>query len=195
MAQPQGPNKRTMVVLCTILGILAVVAVFRFMSLGGGGGHDSGSTSEPAASTRTTPAAPPAAATTVTTEPPGEPVVPTGDFDALATRDPFEPVVELNTTSASEGSASTAPTSASSAGGSAAAPTPAPSGTRVLLVDVVDVDGVVQAQLQVNGQPVTVAPGQTFATSFKLVSISGTCAQLLYGDAAFSLCKGEEAVK
>ena len=41
----------------------------------------------------------------------------------------------------------------------------------------------------------TVAAGQVFATSYKVVSLSGTCGQFLYGDSPFSLCEGEQVIK
>ena len=51
------------------------------------------------------------------------------------------------------------------------------------------------ASVQVGPTAYTAAPGQTFATSYKLVSVSGNCGQLLYGDSPFNLCVGEHVVK
>jgi hypothetical protein len=41
----------------------------------------------------------------------------------------------------------------------------------------------------------TFTAGQTFATSYKVVSLSGTCGQFLFGDSPFSLCEGEQVIK
>jgi hypothetical protein len=40
-----------------------------------------------------------------------------------------------------------------------------------------------------------VAAGQVFATSYKVVSISGTCGQFLYADSPFTLCQGQQVIK
>jgi hypothetical protein len=40
-----------------------------------------------------------------------------------------------------------------------------------------------------------VAAGQTFAGSYKVVSLSGTCGQFLYGDSPFPLCENEQITK
>jgi hypothetical protein len=197
MAASTGPNKRTMVILCSILGILAVVAVFRLM--GGGGGDDAGTSAPPATSVTSTPGG--ATATTPTTVAPGEPTVPSGEFDVFATRDPFEPVVQVGGSSSAATTADTTPATTAAGGGTATTPTtnaaqnPA-AGTSVVLVDVfTGADGTLQATVQVGSTAYTVAAGQTFAVSYKVVSLSGTCGQFLYGDSPFSLCKGEQVIK
>jgi hypothetical protein len=48
--------------------------------------------------------------------------------------------------------------------------------------------GVRKAQIDVDGTVYTVAPGQSFDGNFELVSISGSCANLVYGDQTFQLC-------
>ena len=40
-----------------------------------------------------------------------------------------------------------------------------------------------------DGTIYTVTQGQTFASTFKLVTINGTCASFLNGDQSFSLCE------
>jgi hypothetical protein len=54
-------------------------------------------------------------------------------------------------------------------------------------------DGSVQ--VQVDDQVYTVDEGEQFAQNFELVSVSGACATLLYGDDQFTLCEGEEILK
>jgi hypothetical protein len=79
--------------------------------------------------------------------------------------------------------------------------TTAPSGTRVgtTVIRVVEVstgdDGVVRASVTVNGEGYTVAVGETFARSFKVLDITGDCTTLLFGDSRFTLCAGEEIRK
>jgi hypothetical protein len=41
----------------------------------------------------------------------------------------------------------------------------------------------------------TAQEGETFADSFQLVSASGRCATMLFGDDQFTLCEGEEILK
>ena len=64
----------------------------------------------------------------------------------------------------------------------------------VRLVDAAG-DGVAGAQVDVNGTVHTVAEGETFAENFKLLSVSGDCASILYGDDQFTICEGEEIFK
>jgi hypothetical protein len=41
----------------------------------------------------------------------------------------------------------------------------------------------------------TVAAGETFASTYTLLSIQGTCATMRNGDDNFTLCKGEQVLK
>jgi hypothetical protein len=51
------------------------------------------------------------------------------------------------------------------------------------------------AQVQVDDTVYTMSTGQRFARSFKLLSINGQCAGLLFGDEQFSACVGQQIVK
>ena len=139
-------------------------------------------------------------------------------FEVFTARDPFQQLVtpETEQTSGAEQSkagtqvATATPTSTAAA---AAAPSTAATGaetpeaqtgvpaTRVgeTVVRIQDVttgtDGVARASVSVNGAGYTAAQGETFATSFKVLDITGQCATLLYGDSRFSLCAGEEIRK
>ncbi len=81
------------------------------------------------------------------------------------------------------------------------APAPAAeprSGQRVALLEVfVDAKGVTVASIRVNDTVYEVAEGASFATSYKVVtlSVADGCGQLLYGDDRFRLCEGEELLK
>jgi hypothetical protein len=65
----------------------------------------------------------------------------------------------------------------------------------VRLVDTFTQNGGKKAEVEVDGTVYRVGPGQTFADNFKLLSISGKCASLLFGDDQFSLCEGQEVLK
>jgi hypothetical protein len=68
----------------------------------------------------------------------------------------------------------------------------------VALLEVfVDAEGVTVASIRVNDTVYEVAEGASFATSYKVVtlSVADGCGQLLYGDDRFRLCEGEELLK
>lgn len=108
-------------------------------------------------------------------------------------RDPFQnPFGDASLVSSSSPLPSSSPTPSVSPAGS---PPPTPTGGSsttsgghtVVLVDIFS-NGT-QAQVEVDGTVYTVGEGDTFATTFKLVSISGKCASFLNGDSSFSLCE------
>jgi hypothetical protein len=68
-------------------------------------------------------------------------------------------------------------------------------GHRVKLIDVFTDGGRERAEVQVDDTVYTVDVGEEFADSFKLLSTSGRCASLLFGDDQFSLCEGQEILK
>jgi hypothetical protein len=66
---------------------------------------------------------------------------------------------------------------------------------RVKVIDVYTQGGQGRAQIQVDGTVYTVDEGEGFAGNFRLVSTSGSCATVLFGDDEFTLCEGEEILK
>jgi hypothetical protein len=70
-------------------------------------------------------------------------------------------------------------------------PTASSDGYRVKVVDVFR-NG---AQVEVEGTVYTLDEGERFASKFQLVSSSGECATMLFGDDEFTLCEGEEILK
>jgi hypothetical protein len=92
-------------------------------------------------------------------------------FEVFASRDPFAPLV---TGKDREGQA--------------------PSGGRGNLVGLSSASGT-EAQVDVNGDVHSVAEGDVFAENFKLLSVSGDCASMLFGDDQFTICEGEEILK
>jgi len=95
-------------------------------------------------------------------------------FEVFASRDPFAPLV-------------------GDKDGETAGPVDEDANS-VRLVDAA-ADGVAGAQVDVNGTVHTIAEGETFAENFKLLSVSGDCASILYGDDQFTICEGEEILK
>jgi hypothetical protein len=106
-------------------------------------------------------------------------------------RDPFQnPFPNASPVSSSLSTSSPTP-SVSPAGSPPPTPTGGSSttsgGHTVVLVDIFS-NGT-QAQVEVDGTVYTVDEGETFASTFELVSISGSCASFLNGDESFSLCE------
>ena len=59
-----------------------------------------------------------------------------------------------------------------------------------MLIDVYQHNGVTHAQIEIDGVVYKPAVGQNFGPNnqFKLVSASGNCASMLFGDESFTLC-------
>lgn len=178
MANPMD-NKRAKIIGGTGAGLVAVLLILKAVTGGG---------SDPAAPTSTSFVP---QFTTTTTVP--APDIPGGSFDVFATKDPFAPVISIDpgTPSIPGVSGLTGISGTTGTGGST---TPI-AGTAVAVIDVYDQSGAPVAAIRVGSTVYTVSAGDTFATSYMVVSIEGTCAQLLYGDAPFQLCKGEEVIK
>jgi len=70
-----------------------------------------------------------------------------------------------------------------------------PEGTRVVLLEIRDEGGVDKAVITVDGETYVVGVGETFAESFKVVSLSESSGVFLYGDSAFTLAIGQAILK
>ena len=187
------------------VGAVAILALLVFaLTRGGGSPSSTPSTTAPsgrAGSERalaTGRRAQTSPSTTTTTTTPVESMP--DSFETFTERNPFQPAVGVSTgvTTPETGAttATTAPPSSGTSGGTvtggtATTETTTPpsqnpsSGTVVQLLEVVPVNGQQSARVQVASTVYTVAPGQTFATSYKLVSLSGSCGQFLFGDSPF----------
>ena len=116
-------------------------------------------------------------------------------------RDPFDATQGggsiASSTTETTGTSGTSGTTVEPSVSPAGSPSPGPSGgssqtfgeQTVVLVSIFQEGGVDKAQVEVDGTVYTVAPGDTFAASYQLVAISGSCADFLYGDQAFTLCE------
>ena len=181
-------------------GAVLLLALFWFFFLRGGGGDavQEGPVSVPQP---TEPSVTPT--TEPTKQPPGD-KPPVETFEVFAPRDPFEPLVDLTEGGGAAADEDTGADGAEDVDGDGdvdaedGAPTEPDDGAEkvdghtVKLVATLD-DGTVQ--IQVDDTVYTVGEGETFAENFKLVSISGDCATVLFGDDQFSICEGEEILK
>ncbi len=100
----------------------------------------------------------------------------TESFQVSQPRDPFRPLISEDSPTGGGGGFT-------------------PAGITVTLLEVRDVDGTSRVTVQVSGVTYDVGEGDTFATSFLVVSIEVDCAVFLYGDNAFELCVGETILK
>ena len=118
-------------------------------------------------------------------------------FQVFAPRDPFDPLISDDL----EGGAAAAPADGDGGvvdggdGGQAVDQGDTIGDHRVKVVDVFVENGRDRAQIQVDGSVYTVDEGENFAENFRLVSASGQCATILFGDDEFTLCEGEEILK
>jgi hypothetical protein len=163
-----------------------------------GGGDDTTPSTQP-------PLARPRVTTTTVAAPGGAPAE---TFDVFQGKNPFEPLVNpagtggtTETTSGGGGGATgtTVAGGGSSTGGggtSGGAATEPRRSQRVALVSVYQSGGKTVADVRVNDTVYPkLAPGDTFATNYKVVSLQGNCGTFLFGDERFQLCEGEEVLK
>jgi hypothetical protein len=145
-----------------------------------------------------------------------------GGFRVAQPRDPFAPLItsptsttipgESTTTTGGEGSTTTTgggSTTSTTGGGSTTSSTTTttgggsttsttginPTGKRVSLLEIRDESGVKKAVLTVDGQTYTVGVGDTFATDFKVISLSTSSGVFMYRDSVFTLAVGQSIVK
>ena len=197
-----GPNNRNLTIILAVGGV--VIALFAAFSLFSGGGGSGPSTLAPS-STQTADDGPHGGDQTIpSTTTPGQPDLPNGQFDVFATRNPFEPAVEVTPAPADTTPATpsdTTPADSTTGAGSDTTDTTVPAsanpstGTTVAVIDVFQQGTTTAAVVQVGSTQYTVVAGQVFATSYKVVSLSGTCGQFMFGDSPFSLCEGEQVIK
>jgi hypothetical protein len=177
-------DRRTLMIGGGVVAVLLVgFLVFNLVS--GGGGLEP----LPSFSLR-----PPASATST-----GSPANESAPPPALNGRDPFSIPPGAGGVSSPTGTSTTSGTS-SPTGTSTSTSTSTPtlpgggSSTRigghdVVLLDVFSRGGVSHAQVEVDGTVYRPAVGERFAGGeFRLVSTSGSCAVLLFGDQSFTLC-------
>jgi hypothetical protein len=211
-----SPNRRALIILVAGVGIALLVFLVTQVL----GGDDDG---DDISSSVTTTTRPFTGTTTTTTTAPG--AQPTETFEVFSTKNPFLPLRTAagaggttgGTTGGTSGGTSGGGTSGGTTGGTSGGGTTGggtsggttggtAGGTgsveprasqRVALLDVFTENGRVVANVRVNNTVHKVADGETFATSYRVLSLSAStgCGQFLFGDDQFRLCKGEETLK
>jgi len=112
-----------------------------------------------------------------------------GGFQVSQPRDPFRPLVTEGSPIA--GQPGVGGTGGSGAGGG----TFNPDGTTITLQEIRDIAGILRATVIVNGVSYDVAVGETFAGSYKVISLSETKGVFMLGDSAFELTVGQQILK
>jgi hypothetical protein len=98
------------------------------------------------------------------------------DFQTSQPRDPFRPLITEDTGEPPNGFE--------------------PDGTTVSLVSIALLsDGTREAIVRVSGVDYTVAPGDTFAGAYQVVTLTEDSGTFLFGDSPFTLAVGEEILK
>lgn len=143
---------------------------------------------------------------------------PVETYEVFASRDPFEPVIKNGSAAAGADAPSDDPGAQETdeepqdptddpgnEPDEPDEPTDEPAGPKaneesfqghtVTLIDTYRKGGKDKAQVQIDSTSYTVDVGEVFAENFQLVSVSGQCATMLYGDDQFTLCEGEEILK
>lgn len=192
--------KRTLVsvVVSLLLVATAVLSTWLMASAGVFTGTEQDLPSAPAGTTPTTIAA---AA--------GESLAINSGFQVSQPRDPFKPLVvtgtggddgsTTTTTGSGDGSTTTTQPGATTTTQPGATTTTTasndPDGIRVVLLEVRTEGGSRVAVVEVDGTTYTVGVGDTFATSFKVVSLTDNGGVFTFGDSAFTLAVGQSILK
>jgi hypothetical protein len=106
-------------------------------------------------------------------------------FAFFGGRDPFVPLVVAATGGAGSNTSGAINAVDSPTGGAQAQDATVVGGHNVSLIDV----SGDRVQVSVDGQTYSVRPGEEFDGNFELVSVSGGCANFLFGDQSFTLCE------
>lgn len=137
----------------------------------------------------------------------GSPIDLSGSYQVSQPRDPFQPLVttaptEATTTTGAGGDTTTTTpggesTTTTTVAGSTTTTTTGdtPDGIRVMLLEVRDEPGGLVAVVEVDGTTYTVGVGDTFATNFKVVSLTDNGGVFTYGSSAFTLAVGQSILK
>lgn len=191
-----------------VVGALVLLLLVWFLFLRGGDddlAEDTAVAPAPVASPQETPVDSPDKSSPVET------------FEVFAPKDPFDPLISAATggggaatadggatTATADGSGATTITTDDGTGTTTTTTTTTTGdggggedvgGHRVRVIDVFVENGDARAQIQVDGTVYTVDRGERFADNFQLLSTSGQCATMLFGDDEFTLCEGEEILK
>ena len=193
--------KRTLVSVVVSL-LLVATAVASVWLMASAGVFTGGETALPGA---------PDASSTSTMSGSGGPIDLVGDYQVAQPRDPFKPLVvtgPTDTTSAGGDTTTTTgggdttttttgdvTTTTTVDGSTTTTKGDQPDGIRVMLLEVRDETSGRVAVVEVDGTTYTVGVGDTFATSFKVVSLTDNGGVFTYGSSAFPLAVGQSILK
>ena len=111
-----------------------------------------------------------------------------GGFQVSQPRDPFRPLITEDSPVAGQ-------PGTGGEGGTGSGDGFSPSGTTITLQEIRDVAGVIRATVIVNGISYDVGVGETFAGSYKVISLTSTKGVFMFGDSAFELSIGQQILK
>ena len=124
----------------------------------------------------------------------GAPAPPTSPANTPATTPAGAP--EPPSTGAGPEPGSTAPSQGPGGGSGSGGAVEPNVGTRVAMLEAPFMDGGrMVVNVKIGSTVYKVGVGDTFATSFKVVSLDGSCGVFLFGDNRFTLCSGQEILK
>jgi len=216
--QSANPNRRALIILA--IGLAAALLFFLVTQVLGG---DDGADEVVGPETTTTITRAPVTTVAPAAGVPGAEPVET--FEVFSTKNPFVPLrgataatatggTTTGTGTTGTGTTGTGTTGTTTTGSATAGTSTATGGTstgsaagsgsteprrsqRVSLLDVFAEGGRTVANVRVNDRVHKVGEGDTFATSFQVLSLSqaDSCGQSLFGDDPFRLCEGEELLK
>lgn len=127
---------------------------------------------------------------------PGSPLVAADAHQVSQPRDPFRPLILPPPTTAPTDTTQPGVTTTTVPGQTTTtAPSDSPDGIRVTLHEVRMEGGVRVAVISVDDVSYTVGVGETFATDFKVVSLSDNGGVFTFGDSAFTLAVGQSILK
>ena len=177
-----GRSRRALAVLAGV-AVAGAAAVVFVMFMGGGPEQP-----EPAAGpvTQAPEATTPAKKADKAKKQPAKRKPPT--FAFFGGRDPFVPLVVAEAGGAGANTSGAVNAVDEPQGGAQVQDATVVGGHNVSLIDVRG-DTV---QVSVDGKTYTRQAGQTFAGNFEVVSVSGGCANFLFGDESFTLCEASE---
>jgi hypothetical protein len=130
---------------------------------------------------------PPVEAPRAAAEPGSSPVRVVESLQLSQPRDPFRPLVTEDSPISGIPGVGGAPGSSDDGF--------APSGTTITLQQIRTVGGTLRATITVNGTSYDVGVGDTFAGSYKVVSLTETKGVFMFGDSAFELSVGQQILK
>jgi hypothetical protein len=203
---PMSPRDRRALIIFGVVAVVAVAAYFLLLKPGGTNNEQPVAQASP-----TTQTSAPAPAPSVKSNKPHKntPRRSRRPGPLVGGHDPFSPLINASagggtgpvpsgggTSPAPIGNPSTSPATVSPAGSPPATPSGG-TGTRVgghdvTLLGIFSRSGTQRAQIAVDGKVFVVSEGDTFDGNFRLVSVTGGCARILFGDQSFLLCENPQ---